>query len=110
MDLRPTVRELIRSVSLLLKHINDIREIHGAEPAEYGPTRTKVAIAQKSLEQYEQQMPSRDEIAKMIYDGAMRGLANESIYPKWEELPDSLCTQCAYETADAILNRLSMGT
>lgn len=50
---------------------------------------------------------AKEGVAKYIYEGAIRGLGRESDFPKWEDLPDSMASQCSYETADTILDFLS---
>lgn len=108
-DLRPTVERLIVSIELLIKHLQKRDEIAGIGIGDYLPTRTLVQVAKTKLAQYELSIPTRDELAELVYEESIRGLARESFYPTWDELPDSLCAQVAYITADKILARFGFG-
>jgi hypothetical protein len=46
---------------------------------------------------------SEDELAKVIYEEAMRGCSNEMNWPKWEDLPVSLARDCAFDAARSVM-------
>lgn len=47
---------------------------------------------------------SEEDVAKVIYEEAMRGCSNELNWPQWGDLPVSLARDCAFSAARAVLS------